>query len=128
MKTPRTLLADYLRTKLPARKYLLLDAPEGIAQLEAGRPGVVLAPARITPAPNRTGVRVYETDVWAVSTHADVLRAIAELEQLVERLLQLIDQAPFEAVWETAEYDQFGDSLFHAYRITIRTPLEVTYS
>lgn len=127
MNTPRQLLADWLRPQLDRRRWRLVDAPAGLDQLEAGRHGVVLALAAITPTPARTGARSYETDLWVVSPHADILRAAAGLETAVEQLLQLIDQAPFEAVWTSCNYDQFGDGLYHAYRITITTPLEVIY-
>lgn len=126
MTTPRALLADWLRTKLDPRRVLLIDAPAGLDQLETGRHGVILTLATITPSAARTGIRTYETDVWVISPHADILRAAPGLEAQVEQLLRLIDEAPFEAVWTACTYDQFGEH-FHAYRITISTPLEVEY-
>lgn len=131
MTTPRKLLAAHLRKQLDRRKWLLLDTPAGLDQLEAGRHAIVLTLARVTPTAARTGVRSYEMDLWLLSPHQDVLRALDGLEAALEQLLQLIDQAPFEAVWESADYDQFtanGDAAFHGYRIALTTPLEVTYT
>jgi hypothetical protein len=114
MTTAREDVVAYLRDKLPQLK--VLDTVEALTNLQ--RAGVMVTRSAIAHPPDNTAdQRDDELTVWLVSTHVDLGKAEADLDENLDEVLAVIDAHEF-LHWTAGERAMFNDE-WHAFRLTV---------
>lgn len=103
-------LATALEAKLPKR-YKLIDHPQQLEKIEAGRPVVMVIRTDIRPAPN-AGTYVSEFSLWVIEPKT--IKPEDDLDDALDAVLLALDEYAF-VTWSRAERSTYLDH--PAYRI-----------